>query len=185
MNRWIVICVIALTLLGAIAFVRMQPSSIQSNSVTPTGKGNYCTSDELEALIALSPAAGNVYGTLTLKNVSSAECEVLGGKFVTADYDSSIKNIAVTHIGQTQEKPFILSPGQTIYSQVHYPNGPQCQSVGLNQTRVTFSYQVSPTDAVSFKNSQGGTQQIVQSCLSPDDMTEIQIWNMANQPITP
>ena len=178
---------VILVVVGAFFYLRMGQSKSLTPipSVSPTDSGPYCSPGDLQSLVELGAGAGNVYGTLTLKNISQDTCEVLGGDFVVADYDSSVKNITITHIGQTQAQPFVLAPGQTIYSQVHYPNGPQCQSIGLNQTNVTFTYQISPTDTVSFKNQQGGAQQILQTCKSPNDRTEIQIWNMANHPITP
>lgn len=160
------------------------PISTPSPSITNTT--TFCTPQNVQAGLTLSPGAGNVYGTFTLKNISSSTCQIIGGSFISPQYDTStVKNITITDTGQTQSQPFDLAPNQSIYSQVHYPNGPQCQSVGLNQTPVTFSYKISPTDSVSFKTPDGKTQQIVQTCKSPTDMTEIQIWNMSTKPITP
>ena len=169
-----------------------QPSpSISQTSgratLSPSNEAVYCRSQNLQASLNLSPGAGNVYGTFMVKNISQGTCQVQGGEFILAKYDTNtVKNITVTHVGQTQKPPFILSPGETIYSQVHYPNGPQCQSIGLNTTGITFSYQISLTNTIAFKNQEGNTEEIpVHTCKSPTDMTEIQIWNMATQPITP
>lgn len=157
-----------------------------THSPSPTTSVGYCSPQDLDAAVHFSPGAGNVYGTFTLKNMSPHTCYLLGGSFISAHYDTStVKNITITHVGQTQPAPFILSPNQTLYSQVHYPNGPQCQSVGLNNTAVLFTYQISSTDTVTFKNENGSTQQQIHTCTSPTDQTEIQIWNMSTSPITP
>lgn len=152
--------------------------------VSPGNPVTYCTPQNLQAFVTLNPGAGNIYGTFTLKNISKLPCRILGGNFIAAEYDkTAVKNITVSHTGQTQPQPFIVGPDQTIYSQVHYPNGPQCQSEGLNQTEVTFTYPISPANTVAFENQEGKTAQIVQTCKSPTDMTEIRIWNMADKPI--
>lgn len=168
------------------------PTSIPTPTPTPvtvtpnpTVTISYCLPANLQATIDLSPGAGNVYGTFTLKNVSSNTCKISGGEFIGVNYDTTkVKNITVTDIGQTQSQPFILNPNQTIYSQVHYPNGPQCQS-GVNQTPVTFTYKISPTSTVVFTSAQNNIPQVVQTCKSDSEMTEVQIWNMSTQPITP
>lgn len=167
------------------------PSPRIQTAVTPSGSVvtsavNYCHPQALQALVTFSPGAGNIYGTFTLKNVSRTPCQILGNAFITAAYDTSmVKNITISHIGQTQPQSFLLAPRQNLYSQVHYPNGPQCQSIGLNSTTVTFVYKISPEDTITFKNPQDGSQQVVQTCKSPTDMTDIQIWNIATAPITP
>lgn len=155
-------------------------------SLSPTITISFCTSGDLKPSITLGAGAGNIYGTITLKNTSAKQCQIVGGEFISATYDTNaVKNITVSHIGQTQAQPFVIAPNETIYSQVHYPNGPQCQSIGLTQTKVTFTYKISPTETVAFKNQNGDTQQVVQTCTSPTDMTKIDIWNMSTTPITP
>lgn len=155
-------------------------------TLVPTSSQGYCDPKDLQALVILSPGAGNVYGTFTLKNMSQQSCEILGGTFITPEYDNNtVKNITITHMGQTEKKPFILTPGTTIYSQVHYPNGPQCQSIGINTTQIKFTYKVSPTAIIEFKDPDGNMQQSIQTCKAAKDITEIQIWNMSTQPITP
>lgn len=211
MNRQVIIILgILVILVGIIAYFDMKqkstnitqsinsPSPTISQTATPTTSSHttvlpsastqltYCMPANLQASISIDHAAGNVYGTLTLKNISSQKCQILGGQFIKANYDTNaIKNITITHQGQTQQQPFTLSSNQTLYSQVHYPNGPQCQTVGINQTPVTFTYQISSQDTVTFKDQNGLTQQTVQTCTSPTDMTEIQIWQLSTQPITP
>lgn len=155
-----------------------QPFKISSSSTI-----SYCSANDLAASLDLSPGAGNIFGTFTLKNISSQICSVLGGNFIDVSYDSSIKNISVSHQGQTQPQPFTLSSNQVLYSQVHYPNGPQCQGP-TKAVNVSFSYKISPTQTVTFKNS-GNTASVVQACQSDKAMTKIQIWQLSDKPITP
>ncbi len=202
MRKWILILFGIIILLALAGFfysqksspsnLKIAPTPIHSITVvpiltpTPTSGVIFCLASDLLPTITLGVGAGNIYGALTLKNTSAQTCQILGGQFVSANYDTAtVKNITITHTGQTQPQPFVLSPGETIYSQVHFPNGPQCQSIGLNQTEVTFMYKISSSDEVTFRNQNGNTNQIVQTCKSSTDMTEIQIWNMSTTPITP
>lgn len=160
--------------------------SITGTFVTQPSSGVYCSPEDIQAVLTLSPGAGNVYGTFTIKNFTKVSCLIQGGQFITPDYDSqSVKNISVSYIGHTQPVPFVLPPGQSLYSQVHYPNGPQCQSIGFNQTPVSFSYKISSTDTVLFKTGEGKTQLVIQTCKTNSAITEIKIWNLSSQPITP
>lgn len=158
----------------------------QENSTgTPEGEKAFCTPDDLQASVVVGPAAGNIYGDMTLKNISRQSCRISGGEYINADYDTgTVKNIIVNHIGEVQPQQFTLVPGQSLYSRVHYPNGPQCHSIGLKSVRVTFTYRISPANTVTFTNQEGKTIQTVQACSSTADVTEIQIWNMSVQPIT-
>jgi len=159
-------------------------SSNAQPSATSTAT-SYCTPSALDATLSLSGAAGNIYGTAAIKNTSNTPCQIIGNNFMDVSYDSSIKNLTVTHTGTPTNQTFTIQPGKSIYSQVHYPNGPQCQGPTV-QDQVTFSYKISPSGSVTFKNTENGnTAQIVQGCSSATDMTEITVWNMSSQPITP
>src|SRR5258706_1231267 len=156
------------------------------HQLSPTNGIKFCTPQDLQASLSVSAGAGNIYGKFSLKNISKSDCQILGGDFIFATYDTNIvKNITITHIGETQVSPFILSNNSPIYSQVHFPNGPQCNSIGINPVNVTFTYKISPTENVTFKNQNGEAAQVVQTCKTPSDLTDIQIWNMSIQPITP
>ena len=96
-------------------------SGIPTLTPSPTeGKNttSYCTPDQLQANLALEPAAGNIYGTFTLKNISRSTCQVSGNSFISATYTSSVKNIIVTHVGKPTQSTYTLSPNQTLYSQL-------------------------------------------------------------------
>ena len=152
----------------------------------PTNALMYCLPENLAAIVSFNPGAGNVYGTFTLKNISQQKCKVLANAFISVLYDTNtVKNIAVVHVGHVSGTPFYLLPNQLLYSQIHYPNGPQCTSIGINKVSVMYSYQISPTNRVSFKNSAGKIEQTMQTCTSPTNMTQVEIWQMSSQPITP
>lgn len=192
----LLLLLIAIILLGGFLYLytKRQPTPTKNQiapTVTkalpsPTPLQTYCQAAAVQAVVTLSPGAGNVYGTFTLKNISNNTCQILGNEFITVNYDTSaVKNITVLHVGQTQEQPFTLTPGQELYSQVHFPNGPQCQSVGIHPTPVTFTYKISPTNTVMFSSPSERIAPVVQACSSPADMTEIKIWKMSPTPITP
>lgn len=165
---------------------KISPAVTRSISVSPSplAKLSFCSPKNLEAVVSLSAGAGNIYATVTIKNISKNPCQILGNQSIAAQYDiQTVKNITVVYVGKQQRDLFTLTPQQSIYSQIHYPNGPQCQSIGLNSTNVTFTYKISPDDTITFKNQDGKTAQIVQTCKDPTDMTEIEIWNIASEPI--
>lgn len=161
---------------------------ITGSSPQPTASStsvSYCAPANLEANLSLSGAAGSIYGNAEIKNASNSPCQIIGNNFIDVSYDSSIKNLTVTHTGTPTNQTFTIQPGKSVYSQVRYQNGPQCQGPTV-QDQVTFSYKVSSRGSVTFKNTENGkTTQVVQGCQSPADMTEITVWNMSAQPITP
>lgn len=146
--------------------------------VTPTDM--YCLPQDLDASLALDHAAGNVYGSVTIRNISQRTCSVIANHMISAVYDSAkVKNIQLTREGQMATQPFILSPGQTLYSQIHYSNEPQCRSVGLVPVSVFFTYQISPDNAVVFNNA----PETIETCTSATDTTEIQLWALSTKPV--
>ncbi|CAN5228404.1 hypothetical protein BH09PAT2_BH09PAT2_06860 [soil metagenome] len=196
-KRFFVLSIVIVIFFGSVHYFLSKSTNkdlpnppIDETSETPTTSKQpdtkYCIPQNLQALLVLDPGAGNSYGTLTLKNISNDTCQIQGGEYISANYDSNIiKNIKVSHTGQNQSTSFLLFPNQMIYSQVHYPNGPQCQSIGLNDVQITFSYQISPNNKVIFKDEHDIAGQMLHICKSPSDMTEIKIWNMATKPISP
>lgn len=197
MTKRVILFIITVVLLGGIGIFgfrkleettpsKVSPTEVPSPHSSPTNTSlPYCSPQDLNALITIEGAAGNIYGTITLKNTSAQLCQILGGN-IGVFYDTgNIKNITVTAVGQTQTKPIVLTQGQTIYSQVHYPNGPQCQSLGIQTVPVIFTYKISPTSTISFKNKEGSETQTVQACKSSKDITDIQVWNISTEPITP
>ncbi len=162
-----------------------QPSPAYLETVIPNPSPEvptilFCQKQLLQAKLSLDPGAGNIYGTLTLKNTDAVPCRILAKEFIKPTF--SAKNITVSNQGTPSSDDIILQPSQTVYSQIHYPNGPQC-SGQPNSVPVTFTYQVSTSSAVVFTDDSKKAQQLVPSCSSSQEETEIQVWPMLFQPI--
>ena len=159
------------------------PSKQPKPTVTtkpPISINLYCTADDIDGRISLEPAAGNVYGTLTLKNISSKACAINGNKFIQPT--STAKNITITKEGNPGSDYITLQPDQTVYSQVHYPNGPQCN--GNTETKsVTFAYQISSSQTVTFADTQSNFDQTLTVCSSEDEKTAIEVWGINAAPL--
>jgi hypothetical protein len=140
---------------------------------------NYCSSQNLKATITTEGAAGNIYGTLTLKNVSNKNCSIIGKNFLDASY--SAENLTTAHQGSEGEALILLEPGKAVYSEIHYPNGPQCSS-GITQASVVFSYKISPSDEVDFADQNGSISQKVTVCNSVTEKTNIDLWSISKSP---
>lgn len=121
--------------------------------------------------------------TLTLKNVSTISCQVTGNNIVKVDYPISVTNFKAVTKRQPTTPVFVLTPNQTIYSLIHFPNGPQCssQATGVN---TGVSYQISPKDTISFKPTTGTTLEIP-SCASSSELTTIDVYPFSSQQVTP
>jgi hypothetical protein len=143
----------------------------------------YCTLQDLQTSLALEPAAGNIFGTITIRNVSTNTCQIVGSNTLSLQYDTqTIKNISVTHKGDVASTLFSLTPNQTLYSKLHYPNGPQC-SGPTHTAKVTFMYAVSPTENVDIVNQNGTIEQNIQVCQSESEQTTIDLWYLSTEPI--
>lgn len=156
-------------------------SEISQSITNPTL--SYCSPQNMQANIAISPAAGNIYGMLTIKNISDKTCSMVGNNLISVIYPSTIPNIVITHIGNTLANNITLAPNQLVYSQVHYPNGPQCQS-GIQTQKIQFTYAISPTATITFINQSDQKDQTITLCSSSTEKTTIQIWNLSLTPIT-
>ena len=147
---------------------------------TTTNKTQYCNASDLDAAGVFQGAAGNIYATLSLKNVSKRECQISGDKFLNISY--SAKNLTVKEQDKSGQNTIPLLPGQAVYSQIHYPNGPQCQGP-VKMVDITVGYEITPGSTVTFKNQNGVTQQPVASCESISQMTQIDVWSIYNHPV--
>lgn len=161
------------------------PSPTTTMAVSPSiNTSGYCTQKDLEANLMIQGAAGSIYGTFRLKNISSQPCTILGNEFITVNFHRPATNVSVTHTGTTQASPFHLAAGQTLYSQMRYPNGPQC-SGATKITPIIFTYKVSATDTIAFTNEQGTKTISIPTCQKQSEATTIQVWNISQHPITP
>ncbi len=128
-------------------------------------------------------AAGNLYATITLQNTSDAECKVIGNNTLEVGYPDSVTNFKTDTKGQASTPVFTLKPNQTIYSLIHYPNGPQCSSEAT-QVDAMVSYAISPKDTVSFKPATSDTLSIP-SCGSDSDITMVDLYPFSTSEVTP
>jgi hypothetical protein len=150
-----------------------QPQLNTQPTTTP-----FCQPNQLSGNIDTQAAAGNIYATLTLTNIGKTACEIALGDTISARFDA--KNIAVHYEDTTHSNKMILSPTKSVYSQVHFPNGPQCQS-GIIQKPLTLTYKAGQT-SIEFKSTNG--KLMVQACSSESEKTIIDIWPLSQKPIT-
>ncbi len=155
----LIIILTGVVAVGAIIAVQrkntIQSSLHPSPTIPSSGEAaKYCSLNELDAVAQQEAAAGTVYTTLTMENVSGRSCEITGNNFVKPVYSST--NITVRSEGKTGNEQLVLAPGRSVYSLVHYPNGPQCQSL-VEQTEVSFMYQTSPSEVLIFHDQDRNT----------------------------
>lgn len=197
----VIVIILAFVLGGLIVYIFLNKTTSSPNGTTtptptqtsPTAtmsptqtNSSFCSPSNLSSTLSLSPGAGNIYGTFKITNTSNKPCQIEGNHFIQVHYDmNTIKNLTVTHQGINSTDVYTLQPNQSVYSQVHYPNGPQCSGPTV-QDPVTFTYMISNNNSVAFKDSMSGKQSfVVNGCSSSTEKTEITIWNMSDQPIIP
>jgi Domain of unknown function (DUF4232) len=149
-------------------------------SQTPS-TNSYCKKNQLSATIETEGAAGNIYGTLTLTNISKTSCTITLGNTITAMFSTG--NMILHYKQAVPSESFSLAPSAKVYSQIHYPNGPQCQS-GILQQPITFFYKTNQTTKTFTLTKQTG-KLLVQACKSPNEQTLIDIWPLSKTPVTP
>ena len=154
---------------------------VATAEVSPTSnQPSYCLPTDLGAIVNLEGAAGNIYGTVTITNTSAHACQIIGSNFVQASFVA--KNLSLATQGQPGPATLTLAPQQAVYSQIHYPNGPQC-SGQIQNAAVTFSYKISATDSVEIKNQNGDTMQTIGVCSSLSESTTIDGWSISQKPV--
>ncbi len=164
---------------------KFEIGTLTSNTfkISSTSAISYCSPEQLQARLMISPAAGNIYGTFTIQNISLTSCDINGNKLIDVHYPQSVQNISVVPYGSPSLQTVSLSPNQTLYAQLHYPNGPQCSTSTLT-TPLTFSYAISPSAAITFANNNGEKSYNANTCKLPTETTTIQVGYLSTQPIT-
>lgn len=158
----------------------LSQTSENFDSSLPVTNELLCEPKDIEALIELEPAAGNIYGTLTIKNISTKKCTVAGNKFV--QMETKLTNLSQTNQGAAGETRVALEPEESMYSKVHYPNGAQCASKVLSGD-ISFSYAITSTQSVIFQDEDKETEHPIQYCSSQSEKTEVQVWSLSAQPV--
>jgi hypothetical protein len=144
-----------------------------------------CRTTDIQGQLSLEPAAGNIYGTITITNTSTRTCKIIANNNITATYNTNkVKNIVIDYKTKPTLDTYYLLPQNTLYSQIHYPNGPQC-STPIQSTPVIFSYKISSASAVTLRTPQGRITQSVTTCTDPTEKTTIDLWSLSQKPITP
>lgn len=147
-----------------------------------------CAPADLSAQASFEGAAGTIYGTLSIKNISDKTCTIAGNAFPKLDYDqTSVKNLNVINLGIPSAKQFAIEPGSAVYAQIRFPNGPQCGS-GINIVNATLSYAISPEISVAFDNVLGGAGKnqpvfSITACDAGKDITDVKITNLSDIPV--
>lgn len=182
----IVLIIIALVLIGSFyIFKNQKQQNVTSTSPTPTigtnsNALNFCKPTDLEATLTAEGAAGNIYGTLGIKNVSEKNCEVIGNNYILPIFEA--KNLIVKNQGEKGPATFTLFPDQTIYSQIHYPNGPQCSEATI-EANILYSYKISPEDSIDFKDINNDSKLSIGVCKSASQLTQIDVWSLSEKPV--
>lgn len=153
-------------------------------SPTPTISENntlgFCKPSDLSSVLSSEGAAGSIYLTLNIKNISGKNCQIIGNNFIALLTDA--KNISVKTQGQTGPEVITLTPNQIVYSQVHYPNGPQCSGQVL-ENNISYKYNISESDSITFKTQNGETKQTIGVCKSNAENTQIDVWSLSEKPL--
>src|SRR5581483_5886449 len=129
MKNWlIVICVIIVLALMAGWYLiwrnTVQPSSSPASSpnVSPTptisatlepsstpNTLSICTPTQLQAQITPQGAAGNIYGDVIIKNISSSNCQIIGNNFLEPIIPAGVGNITTSQQAQPTATTFNLA----------------------------------------------------------------------------
>ena len=146
----------------------------------PTPDSAYCQKDQLETSMSTQGAAGNIYDELIITNKGKKACLIVLGNTITALFNA--KNIITHYIEIVPNQNYTLAPSATVYSQVHYPNGPQCQN-GIHIQPLTLYYKTAQI-TIPFTPGVKGGKLVVQACRSQNEKTSIDIWPLSKQPIS-
>jgi len=157
-------------------------TSQTSTNQTATPEG-FCSPSQLSGTVDPSPGAGNVYATVTITNISQTECQVAGNNQLQINYPNSVTNFQVAPQDQATTPVFNLEPNKSIYSLIHYPNGPQCSSQ-VTGVDAGVSYNVSQAETLAFTITGSPTLEIP-SCASPSEITTIDVYSFSTSPVTP
>jgi hypothetical protein len=147
-----------------------------------------CSAADLSAQVVFEGAAGTIYGTLSIKNISDKTCTIAGNGFPTLNYDEkTVKNLNVIDLGLPSVNHYTLEPGLAVYGRINFPNGPQCSS-GIHVVNATLTYGISPDITITFENvlPQGGQNRpefSITACDANKDITDVKITNLSDQPI--
>lgn len=152
---------------------------ISSPFTVEEGKVSYCLHDNLVTDITTEGAAGNIYGTLKLQNLSSTNCSIIASNFIEPEYTAS--NVTTQKQGNAGPKLLNLTPNETVYSQFHAPNGPQC-SEDISPVDVSFKYNFAPNSSILFEDENGNAIVQINACKDATS-TQVDVWSIYPKPV--
>lgn len=190
MKSWISIILAVIFLSAIVIFNIKQPNPLPVSNLsptptatltpTPTLSPSSCLPNSLQATLSFQGAAGSIYGTARLTNISSRPCTLTHNKQLQLTYLPTIKNITVIHSGIIANQLFNLNPKSSLYAQIRMPNGPQCQSP-IHQVQASLNYEVVPGQLVTFTNN-GKPDFLINACQGKE-MTEVDIATFSAKPL--
>src|SRR5438552_1117830 len=95
-----------------------QGISLAPNSPIASITTSSCNANQLAAVANFEAAAGNIYGTLIITNISNKDCNITLGNSIHATY--SANNILTKYENSSPDiQIYMLKSGNKVYSQVH------------------------------------------------------------------
>jgi hypothetical protein len=160
---------------------RITPEVSPTETPLPTLSTTDCQLASLLGTVTFEPAAGNIYGTAKLTNISKEFCMISLNKNLQLTYLPTIKNINVVYTGTPSAASYKLFPNSSVYALIHMPNGPQCQSP-LHQAQGSLSYQINTSQTLNF-TSQNQPDFMINVCTDISDITTIEISSFSPRPL--
>jgi hypothetical protein len=189
---WIIFIIIVLICAGLYVIFGMKMGGLEQTSgpitsvtqpirMSPAQEQIFCLPTQLKASIDSQGAAGNIYGKITIKNISQTTCHVIGNNELKVEYPTSVQNFQIVQKGESATEIFTLAPNQAIYSLIHFSDSPQCSSKLINiATFVTYAF--SRKDILIFSSNRGNIITIP-SCENVSEKTQIDLYPFSRNEI--
>jgi hypothetical protein len=174
---WLKVLVVMVLIAIFVYFFRAQKKiSIVQNVVAPGVEevavtNGDCGKKDLLATMNFEGAAGSIYGSFEIKNISKTKCNISGENTIQLNYDSAINNIKVNFEENTKKMTFPLEPGASISAVARMQNGPQC-SGKLAPTNVKIIYTANK-QVLNFVDLTGKQDFMINRCLSDKEITQV------------
>jgi hypothetical protein len=170
-----------ITLSPTITQTSTQTSPAAISQAPSPDQSKLCKKEQLSTQVSSQGAAGNIYAKIEIANIGKSSCVVALGDTITVQLYA--QNVTL-HYQQTVPTDYLtLNPSEKVYSQIHYPNGAQCPSGGV-QKQVSFLYFVPQTTYQIDLGAPVEKLSILQ-CTSQSEITTIDIWPLSKNPVTP
>lgn len=176
----LLIAVVVLVSIGVYSYRNKNTNPLAPATPQATNLLN-CTEDDLDGLAEFQGAAGSIYASLTITNKTDNSCIMTLGNSIKINY--SANNILTKYTSNSASQTYTLPAGGKVYSQIRYPNGPQCQGP-TSPKAITITYGEGDEDTIlDFADKDGKTNFTVQACAGAEK-TAIDIWPLSKDMIT-